>query len=185
MHPEINSPESVGKEEWRSIGISCYMVSNLGRVSGYRNKVLSLHPNKRGHLVVYLIRDGKTVGRLVHRLVAAAFIGDPPSNSMDCRHLDGVPGNNIPSNLAWGTRLENIRDMIRHRGRTSNASMSYERARQIREMIGPGRGEQARVSRETGVPKGIINKIFMRKIYALEMTTDSCLPHSEAQRDRA
>jgi hypothetical protein len=33
---------------------------------------------------------------------------------MECRHLDGDPANNALTNLAWGTRAENMHDKIRH-----------------------------------------------------------------------
>lgn len=53
---------------------------------------------------------------LVHRLVAQAFDGDAPSPAhTDVRHLDGNKANNVLTNLAWGTRSENMRDVLRHR----------------------------------------------------------------------
>lgn len=50
---------------------------------------------------------------LTHQLVLETFVGPRPEGK-ECRHLDGNSDNNALSNLAWGTRLENIRDQIRH-----------------------------------------------------------------------
>jgi hypothetical protein len=67
-------------------------------------------PQRLGHSTVYL---GRKDQRYIHRLVLEAFVGPCP-DGMECRHLDGNPGNNRLDNLAWGTRAENQADSIRH-----------------------------------------------------------------------
>jgi hypothetical protein len=44
----------------------------------------------------------------VHRIVATAFLGEPPSNEYVVDHIDTNRLNNRPSNLRWVTRLDNI-----------------------------------------------------------------------------
>ena len=44
----------------------------------------------------------------VHRIVASAFLGDPPSKQHVVDHIDTNRQNNRPENLRWVTRLENI-----------------------------------------------------------------------------
>lgn len=44
----------------------------------------------------------------VHRIVATAFIGEPPSLDYVVDHIDTNRQNNRPENLRWLTRLENI-----------------------------------------------------------------------------
>ena len=44
----------------------------------------------------------------VHRIVATAFLGDPPSKQHVVDHIDTNRQNNRPENLRWVTRLENI-----------------------------------------------------------------------------
>lgn len=44
----------------------------------------------------------------VHRIVANAFHGDPPTEKHVVDHIDTNRGNNRPENLRWVTRLENI-----------------------------------------------------------------------------
>jgi hypothetical protein len=45
---------------------------------------------------------------VVHRIVATAFLGDPPSKSHVVDHIDTNRLNNRPENLRWVSRLENI-----------------------------------------------------------------------------
>lgn len=55
----------------------------------------------------------RSVQRFVHHLVAEAFLGPRP-DGMEIRHLDGNAHNSILSNLAYGTRSENVRDAVQH-----------------------------------------------------------------------
>jgi hypothetical protein len=73
-------------------------------------KTLKSSPLKSGHMRVSL---GNSNERYVHVLVLNAFVGPCPEG-MECRHLDGNPGNNHLWNLAWGTRKENYEDSVRH-----------------------------------------------------------------------
>ncbi len=43
-----------------------------------------------------------------------AFRGLPEEDNMDACHDDGNKLNNTLGNLKWGTRLENMRDKVRH-----------------------------------------------------------------------
>ncbi len=47
-------------------------------------------------------------GQKLHRIVATAFHGEPPSKSHVVDHIDTNRRNNRPENLRWVTRLENI-----------------------------------------------------------------------------
>ena len=47
-------------------------------------------------------------GTAVHRIVATAFLGNPPDKSYVVDHIDTNRQNNRPENLRWVTRLENI-----------------------------------------------------------------------------
>lgn len=46
-------------------------------------------------------------GQSVHRIVAFAFLGEPPTQSHVVDHIDTNRRNNRPENLRWVTRLEN------------------------------------------------------------------------------
>lgn len=111
------------EEVWRFID-DCnweYQVSNLGRVRKLdsvrtyetgacmlrEGKMLDLRFNRNGYVIVSLHINGKCCTRLVHRLVALAFIpkiyGKP-----DVNHKNGDKLDNSIDNLEWCTKLENI-----------------------------------------------------------------------------
>jgi len=82
---------------------------------GVPRRLSPTHHVTSGHLRFSLYHDNKkkeTYG--LHQLVAWTFIGKPPSKSAFVLHGDGNPQNNHPSNLRYGTRLENIKDAIKH-----------------------------------------------------------------------
>lgn len=72
------------------------------------------HVNGKGYLNVSLCHNNVKVTKPVHRMVCMAFHGMPASQAMQTRHLDGVPSNNTPSNLQWGTQIENWADREAH-----------------------------------------------------------------------
>lgn len=57
-------------------------------------------PTKNGYLSI--------AGDVVHRIVATAFLGEPPTPQHVIDHIDTNRKNNRPENLRWLTRLENI-----------------------------------------------------------------------------
>src|SRR4051794_38431819 len=89
---------------------SCVKWSRKGLIKYGEWRQLKPHPQSRGHCTVELGRDNI---RFIHRLVLEAFVGPCP-DGLECRHLDGDPGNNLLSNLKWGTRLENFQDSVKH-----------------------------------------------------------------------
>lgn len=105
-----------------------YEASTLGRIRGIdrviRSKRWASGHQSRAGKILKPICHGKgnylcvTVGQprrraFVHVLVLEAFIGPRP-NRADCCHRDGNPRNNVPQNLYWGSRSENVQDAIRH-----------------------------------------------------------------------
>jgi hypothetical protein len=90
------------------------MASNLGRIRGQRGWILTPVLTQYGYHQVSVCQDGKKLARLVHRLVAYAFIGPPPSPEYDVLHYDGDKTNNALVNLRWATPKENSADQVRH-----------------------------------------------------------------------
>lgn len=101
-------------------------MSNLGNVkslkfwSNARKKYFSreriLKPSKarNGYLIVILCNGEKKTGKLVHRLVAEAFVPNP-ENKSQVNHIDGNKINNKVENLEFvtaRTELVNIRPDI-------------------------------------------------------------------------
>lgn len=123
-------------EEWKAIeGADGYEVSNLGnvrsidRVKALRNRYGStnirtykgraIKPQRfgNGYLFVALGRGGSA--RLVHRLVAAAFVeGD---NSLQVNHKNGIRHNNRAENLEWVSCSDNHRHSYQSLQRKTHA----------------------------------------------------------------
>lgn len=99
-------------EEWRLIANTNnrYAVSSLGRIKslggrvpcglgrerGYKEKILTPMQNNKGYLKIRLLGQN----RLVHRLVAEAFI-DNPNVYPIVNHKDENRQNNTVENLEW------------------------------------------------------------------------------------
>lgn len=97
-----------------------YLVTEDGDVYSSRSgKVTKLKAwDKRGYLQVTLRKrvNGVLLARPqpVHRLVAIAFHGEPESDDLQVRHLNGTATDNRATNLAWGTAGDNAADAVRH-----------------------------------------------------------------------
>ena len=131
-----------GQEEWRPVvGYEdAYEVSSWGRVRSItrtvtrsdgvsqvrKSRYLKISVMKSGHLRVGISDQATTRGRLIHRLVAEAFLGPPPEGKPLALHWDDNPANNQPSNLRWGTYADNRRDLMRNRPpRNANSEKKF------------------------------------------------------------
>lgn len=120
--------DTIAPSEWRSIpGFSDYEASSFGDIRRVRcsekyhgHKHLPFQIAKilmpTGYEIVGVESDvtGKRCQRPVHRLVALAFLGDPPTPRHVVAHWDGDKRNNVLSNIRWATRSENESDKVRH-----------------------------------------------------------------------
>jgi hypothetical protein len=109
-------------EIWKSIpGVPGYSVSDRGRVKRLRasrgtrpGHILTPHLGGRAkcYPTVSVRADGPLKRWRVHRLVAMAFHGPPPTGRSEVAHIDGNPTNNRPANLRWVTPAENAADRV-------------------------------------------------------------------------
>lgn len=100
--------DSVTQVEWREVvEYPGYFVSSIGDVRGRSGRILKQGHHSAGYLSVGPVRDGKNVTTLVHRLVAAAFIGPIPAGH-EVNHIDGNKKNNRAENLEYVTRRGNM-----------------------------------------------------------------------------
>lgn len=79
----------------------------------------------------------------IHRLVALAFLGEPPDGKPQVNHIDGDKKHNAAINLEWVSALENTTHAIKVLGRRVGArglaKMTPEdviRARQLKATTG-------------------------------------------------
>ena len=108
------------KEVWKDIyGFPYYQVSNIGRVKslkgygGVEERILKPRKDKGGYLEVNLCKNGKFYNKLIHRLVAEAFLPNDDLFKTDINHKDENKENNFvflnddgtvnasKSNLEW------------------------------------------------------------------------------------
>ena len=97
-------------------GFAGYVASEDGLIISIRSgepKPL-LSRLRKGYLVVTVSVEGQRRRYDVHRLVLSAFKGLPPFEGAVCRHLNGLPADNRPCNLEWGTCKQNYADSVRH-----------------------------------------------------------------------
>jgi len=83
---------------FRSNQRSTWEVSNLGRIKR-DGQIINVKLNKFGY-------QYKSNIRLVHRIVAIAFIPNP-LNKPEVNHINGIKIDNRVENLEWATRSEN------------------------------------------------------------------------------
>jgi hypothetical protein len=102
-------------EEWCTVHVKPeYEVSSFGRVRRAKDYVLihdANEPTRRYHKNVVGYYEMSIVGGFhqLHRIVATAFHGPPPSIDHICHHRDGTRDNNDASNLQWLTPAEHAK----------------------------------------------------------------------------
>lgn len=127
------------QEEWRSINgfEGLYEISSFGQVKSLakdvinnggtqhrKERILKQNISKTKHCTVVLCKEGHTYVRLVHRLVAEAFIPNP-YNKPVVDHIDTNPSNNSVENLRWATVQENALNPLT-RKHLSQSKMGHE-----------------------------------------------------------
>jgi hypothetical protein len=104
-------------EEWRIVaGFDNYEVSNTGLI---RNRStgdeLRQRTDRAGYYRVNLHRDGMQKTKRIHKLVAAAFLGDPEGDR-EVDHIDRNRSNNNIENLRYVSKSENGKNRGSHHG---------------------------------------------------------------------
>ena len=165
-------------EEWRDVvgyeGL--YMVSNLGNVKSlpkrarHRNeRTMKLSIGGGGYLYAHLRKNGKDAQKLVHRLVAEAFI-ENTEDKPQVNHIDGNRCNNNINNLEWVTCSENqlhayrVLNRVRSTGGTPRPTKRKLTREQVIE-IRASNESQSSLARMYGVGQHTIWCILKRKTY--------------------
>lgn len=99
-----------------------YTITDDGKIISYKYKkpkVLTTYYQKSGYENIKLSKNNTQVHKLVHRLVAEAFIPNP-DNLPEVNHKDKNVRNNKVSNLEWCTRKQNLEDSYSTMSSTRN-----------------------------------------------------------------
>ena len=104
-------PEIHPIEEWRPVkgveGKYTYVVSNLGRVMNVQKGTMrKACYDATGYLQVAFTRSAGSTKK-VHRMIAEAFIGEPPTGKEHVNHKNGIRDDNRVENLEWVSQAEN------------------------------------------------------------------------------
>lgn len=99
-----------------------YLISDIGNV--YSRKTgrlykMALNKKRTQYLEVGLLKNNKRFYKLVHRLVAEAFILNP-ENKPEVNHKNGNKTDNRVANLEWCTKSENIKHSFKVLNRKSS-----------------------------------------------------------------
>ena len=164
-------------EIWKVVPFDTrYEVSNKGRVRGGVWGAVKKVCYQNGYPCVGFYHGvGKTRVHAIHRLVAFAFHGNPPTEKHEVAHWDGSKTNNAPENLRWATRQENLLDQVRHGthfnprmyGKDNHKSkMTAEKVREARDTYAAGGVTQAELARKYGISGPGMRMILLRKHWA-------------------
>ena len=111
-------------EEYKEIFPS-YYISNFGNIK-HDNNFLKKCIHSNGYEQVNIRIGNKYVTKLIHRLVAVAFIPNP-DNKPCVDHIDGNKRNNYVSNLRWVTPVENVNNIITKKRSIENRKSHNEK----------------------------------------------------------
>lgn len=129
-------------------------------------KWLALGSNPQGYPTVQLFRLCRYENKVVHRLVAQAWIPKEEGNGNWVNHKNGVKHDNHVENLEWSTPSENNAHAYRTGLRlATHGRFSAEDVRSIRARIANGE-QQRSIAREFGVVESAISQLRNRKTYA-------------------
>ena len=147
-----------------------------GRGGGARvGRILKTQRHSAGYLQIQLWRNGQPSTVLIHILVAAAFIGQPPQGHVEVNHKDGDKTNACSANLeyitpsgnqlhAWRTGLRGPQNWSRGE-RHPNARLTEADVRAIRRLYQPRVYGTPRLAREFGVSVQTIHSIVTGKAW--------------------
>ena len=100
-----------------------YWISDKGRVKSYTNyEAIILKPSYiKGYERVDIYQDSSRSGKLISRLVAAAFLLPPAAIDMQLHHKNGCKTDNRKENLVWLTAAQHREEHKKIKEQTNNA----------------------------------------------------------------
>lgn len=136
-----------------------YEASSLGRIRNlYKNgNIVKGTLDRDGYRYMSMYTNGaQERNQWFHVLICMAFYGPKPYPTAQSLHKDDDKSNNIPSNLYWGTHIDNTEDMKRNNPRSS---LTWERVREIRHLYRNTKTSQAKLGKQFKVSQTVIFNI--------------------------
>lgn len=99
--------------EWKPVKgyEGLYEINKLGCIKSLQkrnyNNTLSTRVDRAGYRSTRLCKNGKVIGKFIHRLLAETYIPNP-ENKKFVNHLNGDKLDNRIENLEWVTHSENM-----------------------------------------------------------------------------
>ena len=148
---------------WKKVyGFDDYLCNEQGEIYSLKRKRILKGRSMKGYRRVVLMKDGKQIDSLVHRLIAQTFIPNP-ENKPEVNHKDGNKENNSVFNLEWCTQKENVQHAIKT-GLKNDRKVSDEKLNEIRRMISEGK-RNTEIEKITGIPRKTVSNIRIGKYY--------------------
>lgn len=155
-------------------GFEDYLITEDGKIYSIRRK-LYLKPQNTayGYLHNTLTKNCIKTTKVIHRLVAEAFIPNP-KGLPQINHIDGNKKNNNVSNLEWCTAKHNII----HAYRTGlskaicgeehySAKLNWLKVNKIRLLYKTKKLKQTELAKKFQVDQGLISKIIHNKYWKI------------------
>jgi predicted XRE-type DNA-binding protein len=161
--------------QWPGYGIdtlgNLWSRKRVGHRGGLINawRPMTVRPSRYGYMLVDISHEGRTVQKLVHRLVLETFVGPCPEN-MECCHRDGDATNNRLDNLRWDTRAANSQDSrelgsLAVGSRIATAKLKESQISGIFELRRSGMS-QREIAGIYGVHQAQVSRILARKAWS-------------------
>lgn len=143
-----------------------YSVSACGKIFGKFGKELRTFDNGKGYQILQIRIMGKSVTKMVHRLVAEAWIPNP-NNLPEVNHINSIRSDNRVENLEWCSRSENISHSYQ-KGAKTVAGTSNPRCKTTEEIVHEicrllQAGKRAAEIRDMGYDYNLCRKIASRQ----------------------
>jgi DNA-binding XRE family transcriptional regulator len=143
-----------------------YQISNKGRVKNNKEEILTPQLVTGYPRVCLYEGTGKKTCKLIHVLVAEAFIPNP-QNKSQVNHINGIKTDNDVSNLEWVTPSENLIHAYANGLREDNrkgenngfAKLTEIDVFQIKLMLAEGELTQKEIASMFGVSRSAIKDI--------------------------
>ncbi len=157
-------------EEWKDVvGFEGrYRISNMGSVISLiykKEKVHGISLNAYGYKTTMLRKDGTSHNKLVHRLVAEAFIPNPQGFKV-VDHIDRNRSNAIVTNLQWTTHTQNAAH-LEGGPKGASATLSEENVRKIFTEFHTGIKTRKQLSQEHRIGLNTVGEIVRRQAWPM------------------